>query len=86
MDSRCRGVRGVGIPALPVGEPSAWRTRSRGLPDSSEFNRVKVSTRRWKRHRMPENASRVSPKEAHAMQAFRPLKGCTTEIARRFHR
>jgi DNA-binding NarL/FixJ family response regulator len=51
------------------------------------FYRVKVSPRKWKRYRMPGMASRVTPKEALAMQAFRLLEGCsTTEIARRFHR
>jgi hypothetical protein len=51
------------------------------------FYRVKVSPRKWKRYRMPGVASRVSPKEALAMQAFRWLEGCSTsEIARRFHR
>jgi hypothetical protein len=51
------------------------------------FYRVKVSPRKWKRYRMPGMASRVSPKEALAMRAFRDLGGCnTSEIARRFHR
>ena len=51
------------------------------------FYRVKVSPRRWKRYRMPGMVSRVTPKEALAMQAFRQLEGCSTaEIARRFHR
>ena len=35
------------------------------------FYRVKVGPRKWKRCRMPGMASRVSPKEALAMQAFR---------------
>ena len=36
---------------------------------------------------VPGIASRVSQKEALAMQAFRLLEGCgTSEIARRFHR
>jgi hypothetical protein len=51
------------------------------------FYRVKVSPRKWKRYRMPGIASRVTPKEALAMQAFRLLEWCsTTDIARRFHR
>lgn len=51
------------------------------------FYRVKVSPRKWKRYRMPGMASRVTPKEALAMQAFLVLEGCSTsEIARRFHR
>ena len=51
------------------------------------FYRVKVSPRKWKRHRMPGMASRVTSKEALAMLAFRELGGYnTSEIARRFHR
>ena len=49
------------------------------------FYRVKVSPR--KRYRMPGIATRVTPKEALAMRAFRELAGWnTSEIARRFHR
>jgi hypothetical protein len=52
-----------------------------------KFYRVQVSPRRWKRYRRPGMASRVSPKEAQAMQAFRLLgKQTTAAIARIFHR
>jgi hypothetical protein len=51
------------------------------------FYRVRVSPRKWKRYRMPGMASRVTPKEALAMQTFYLLEGCSTsEIARRFQR
>ena len=53
------------------------------------FYRVKVSPRRWKRHRMPGVASRVSPAEARAIQAFHafsPRRMGVTALARKFHR
>src|SRR5688572_7437928 len=53
------------------------------------FYRVRVSPRRWKRYRMPGMASRVSPAEARAIQAFHafaPRQVRVSELARRFHR
>jgi hypothetical protein len=53
------------------------------------FYRVRVSPRRWKRHRMPGMASRVSPAEARAIQAFQafaPGRVRVSDLARQFHR
>ena len=51
------------------------------------FYRVKVSPRKWKRYRRPGMASRVSPQEALAMQAFKLLNGhSTASIPRLLHR
>lgn len=49
--------------------------------------RVKVSPRRELRYRRPGMASRLSPAEARAVQAFQYFGGCSIrELARRFHR
>jgi hypothetical protein len=51
------------------------------------FYRVKVSPRRWRRYRMPGVASRVSPQEARAIQAFHVFGGVRpSALARQFHR
>jgi hypothetical protein len=52
------------------------------------FYRVRISPRRWKRYRMSGIASRVSPAEARAIQAFHAFspRPRISDIARRFHR
>lgn len=59
---------------------SRWRIQAVVLPGERQLAEVEAVP-------VPGMASRVTPKEALAMQAFHFLKRCSaSEIARRFHR